>query len=88
MQNIPKYNYVFQDGKLVAWVRSKEDQIDEELQYLRYEIEKLKQENQEKEAQIVGGSAAEVRAEVKVNTDDIRRAGYQIKKELDKILNF
>lgn len=84
-----KGNYIVNDeGKIVAWVRTKEDQIDDELQLLRYEIEKLKQEKEEKEAQTIGNSAAEVRAEVKVNTDDIRRAGYQIKKELDKILNF
>lgn len=84
-----KGNYIVNDeGKIVAWVRTKEDQIDDELQLLRYEIEKLKQEKEEKEAQIIGNSAAEVRAEVKVNTDDIRRAGDQIKKELDKILNF
>lgn len=84
-----KGNYIVNDeGKIVAWVRTKEDQIDDELQLLRYEIEKLKQEKEEKEAQTIGNSAAEVRAEVKVNTDDIRRAGDQIKKELDKILNF
>ena len=84
-----KGNYIVNDeGKIVAWVRTKEDQIDDELQLLRYEIEKLKQEKEETEAQTIGSSAAEVRAEVKVNTDDIRRAGYQIKKELDKILNF
>lgn len=84
-----KGNYIVNDeGKIVAWVRTKEDQIDDELQLLRYEIEKLKQEKEEKEAQTIGNSAAEVRAEVKVNTDDIRRAGDQIKKELDRILKF
>lgn len=84
-----KGNYIVNDeGKIVAWVRTKEDQIDDELQLLRYEIEKLKQEKEEKEAQTIGSSTAEVRAEVKVNTDDIRRAGDQIKKELDRILKF
>ncbi len=84
-----KGNYIVNhEGKIVAWVRTKEDQIDDELQLLRYEIEKLKQEKEEKEAQTIGNSAAEVRAEVKVNTDDIRRAGDQIKKELDRILKF
>lgn len=84
-----KGNYIVNDeGKIVAWVRTKEDQIDDELQLLRFEIEKLKQEKEEKEAQTIGNSAAEVRAEVKVNTDDIRRAGDQIKKELDRILKF
>lgn len=84
-----KGNYIVNDdGKIVAWVRTKEDQIDDELQLLRYEIEKLKQEKEEKEAQTIGSNAAEVRAEVKVNTDDIRRAGDQIKKELDRILKF
>ena len=35
-----KGNYIVNDeGKIVAWVRTKEDQIDDELQLLRYEIE-------------------------------------------------
>ncbi len=75
-----KGNYVFDEkGNVVAWQRSNDEDIKRELDYLRYEIEKLKQENGKKEAFSAGndfsssvfGSKREVKTDIQVNDADI-----------------
>ena len=75
-----KGNYIFDEkGNVVAWQRSNDEDIKRELDYLRYEIEKLKQENGQKEAFSAGndfssgvfGSKREVKTDIQVNDADI-----------------
>ncbi len=88
-----KGNYVFDEkGNVIAWQRSNDEDIKRELDYLRYEIEKLKQDNRQREEFSAGGnfsssvfgSNREVKTDIQVNDADIQRAADKIKSALKK----